>query len=552
MLSGVRTKSLALALGLLAATFALAAPSLQPSVRPVPAPGPVTAASVVLLGTDPAAGETVNSSTPTISVVLAPAPSVVAVDFHLDGMNLTSAGTLDGNAFVLPLAVQLRNGPHVANFTAMDHLGGFTFVNWTFTVDTIPPVLLVTAPAYPMVPSSLVLVQGTAVLVNYSLFPGAANITVTATVLPSGAKRSAYDVAGPFSIPVPLTEGVNTILVNATDGVGNVATQIVNVVSDTVKPPLVVLSPANLSVSPTNLVRVSGLSEFGTFLSVNGYSVTVAPNGTWSIVLALPEGLNILRIAAADQVGNLNYTGLAVFVDSDAPRITLTAPTASVSSQSRVLVEGSVSDTNLVAFLVNGLPVTVNAAGAFRTTLTLLDGLDPIVLVAVDAAQHTTILRMTVRVDTTPPKVTLLSPPDGLETNQSAVLLRGTVDDANATVLVNGQMLHPDAAGNWRMTVSLVAGANTIYMSAVDAAGNRAADLVLHVEYLSPIPALQDDASANAQTLDLLGAEMRFSLVGILLLALGVEVVLYSRSARRIRETRDLVAAFVRVRKPKT
>jgi hypothetical protein len=36
------------------------------------------------------------------------------------------------------------------------------------------------------------------------------------------------------------------------------------------------------------------------------------------------------------------------------------------------------------------------------------------------------------------------------------------------------------------------------------------------------------------------------------LLALGVEFVLYSRSARKIRETRELVAAFVRARKPKT
>ena len=364
MLLGTRTSVLALVVVIVAVSFAAAGNGTAPVAVATPEAGPVSASSLSLGYLDPADGATINTSTPTITVALAPGPAtVVAADLHLDGMNLTSAGTLQGNAFVLPLALSLRNGPHVANYTAFDSLGGLTFVNWTFTVDTIPPLLLVTAPAYPMVPTSLVLVEGTAVLVNYALFPGAAPINVTATVLPSGVKRWAYPVAGPFSIPVPLTEGVNTIFVNATDHVGNFATQIVNVVSDTVKPPLVVLTPANLSVSPTDLVRVSGLSEFGAYLSVNGFSVTVAPNGTWSIVLALPEGLNILQIAAADQVGNLNYTGLAVFVDSDVPQITLTSPTATVSSQSRVVVAGTVRDTKLVALLVNGLPVPVQPAG---------------------------------------------------------------------------------------------------------------------------------------------------------------------------------------------
>ncbi len=555
MLLGVRTKAIALMLALVAVSLAVAGSAMRFSAGTDVTSVPVSANSVPLVATIPADGATINSSTPTVTVILAPAPpapAVLGADFHLDGMNLTSAGTLEGNTFALPLALELRNGPHVANFTAVDSLGGFTFVNWTFVVDTVPPILIVTAPAYPMVPTSAVYVEGTALLAS-PYFAGAAPIHVTATVLPSHARNGAFAAAnGSFSFPVPLSEGVNTIFVNATDAIGNVATQIVNIVSDTVKPPLVVLTPVNMSVSPTNLVRVSGLSEFGAFLSVNGFSVTVAPNGSWSIVLALPEGLNILQIAAADQVGNLNYTGVVVFVDSDAPRITLTAPTATVSARSQVPVAGTVSDTKLIALLVNGLPVNVNATGGFSTTLSLVDGLDPIIIVAVDAAQHMTILRTAIRVDTTAPKVNLLSPPDGLETSLSTVLVRGTVDDPNATVLVDDVLVRPDASGNWQTRVGLVAGANTIYITAVDEVGNRAAVLVLHVETFSLMPTLQNDTSANAQNLDTLGAVVRFSLVGILLLALGVEFVLYSRNARKIRETRELVAAYVRARKPKT
>jgi len=174
------------------------------------------------------------------------------------------------------------------------------------------------------------------------------------------------------------------------------------------------------------------------------------------------------------------------------------------------------------------------------------------VIVAVDAAQHTTVLRTAVRVDTTPPSVTVLSPPDGLETNQSTVLLRGTVDDPNATVLVDDLMVHPDTSGRWKTTVALLAGGNAIIVSAVDAAGNRAAPIVVHVADFSPVPGLENRTSANAQSLEELGVVVRLSLVGILLLALGVEFMLYARSARQIRETRTLVAALARTRKPKT
>jgi len=200
---------------------------------------------------------------------------------------------------------------------------------------------------------------------------------------------------------------------------------------------------------------------------------------------------------------------------------------------------------------VNGIPVSWNATGAFHTTLTLPEGNDSIVVVAVDAAQHTTVVRTKVRIDTTPPVVQIATPPDGLETNQSTVLVGGTVDDVNATILVNGQILRPDASGRWQTSVALLNGGNTVLVSAVDAAGNRAATISLHIDYFSPFPALDNRSSANAANLDQLGAITRFSLLGILLLALGVEFALYSRSSRKIRETRSLLAALLREKKPK-
>ena len=500
-------------------------------------------------------GQILGSATPTIVIVFSDTnlnPTVVGVNFLLDGMNLTSAGMFNQTSFVLPLALELRDGPHFASFLVFDNVGGIGSVNWSFTVDTIPPILLVTAPVYPIVPLTGILVEGSAFLVNETLFGGAAPINVTATVLPAGVTSWTYPAAdGSFAIPLPLTEGVNTIFVNATDRLGNFATEIRGIVRDTTKPSLVVLTPA-LPVSATSTVWVSGRTEPGAFVVVDGFSVAVSPlDGSWGVNLTLPDGIDIITVAAADQVGNLNYTGLGILVDSDAPRVTLSSPTQILMNDDRVHVEGTATDTQLVALLVNGVPVTWNATGGFQTTLTLPEGENPIVVVAVDAAQRMTVVRMQIVVDTTPPVVQVATPPDGLETNQSTVLVRGTVDDGNATVLVNSQILRPDGTGHWQASVALVAGANTVLVSAVDAAGNQATTLRLRIEYFSPFPELDNRTSANAANLDQLGAIVRFSLVGIVLLALAVEFMLYSRTSRKIRETRSLLAALLRERKPK-
>lgn len=521
-----------------------AVPGRPLAVVPVHAeagPGPT------ILNVTPWNGDLVNATTPVIVVAYVNgAAPVAAVYLFLDGMNLSSAGTFNQSAFVLPLALELRNGPHVANVTVVNALALVAQSQWTFTVDTTPPILLVTAPAYAAVPTSAVLVEGTAVLAS-PYFAGAAPITVTATVLPQGFQNAAVAEAnGSFSLPVVLAEGGNLIFVNATDRLGNLAVDIVTIFSDTVPPPLVVLTPANLSVSPADLVRVSGLSEFGAFVTVNGYSVVVAPNGTWSVVLALPEGLNILQIAAVDQVGNVNYTGVAVFVDSDAPQVVLTSPAYTLTDRNQVTVAGTATDTLLGALLVNGNPVPVAAGGSFSTTLTLPEGLDPIVVVAVDAAGHVTTVRTEVRVDTTPPAVSVSFPPDGLETNASAVVLNGTVDDVNATVLVGSLAIRPDATGHWRATIALLPGANTITVSAVDAAGNRATPIILHVTYFSPVPGLENGTSANQQSLDELGAIVRFSLVGIVLLFAAITLALHSRTSRRLRQDRRVIAELVR------
>jgi hypothetical protein len=548
-----------LLVGVLVATLALASPAAQVPLHALPA-GVVRAAStpVVFLGETPANGSLLGLLNPVTVVGVAyfdplPNATVLGIDFHLDGMNLTSAGFFNSTAFALPVGFGLRDGPHFANFLLVDSYGNVAYHNWTFTVDTIPPILIVTSPAYPMVPVPAIPVQGTA----FPALAVAAPVNVTVTALPSHVSlwSQANATTGAFTILMPLTEGANVLFVNATDAAGNLASQIATVIRDTTKPSLVILTPFNLSVSPTNLVHVAGLSDFGAYLTVNGFGAVVAPNGTWSVVLALPEGPNVIVVAAADSVGNLNYAVVVVLVDSDAPRITLASPIPSLTNRTSIDVSGYVNDTMLVAVvarcgqLLRTLtpdPVT----GYVRTVFSgLPDGTYPVQITAVDAAQRSTTLASMVVVDTTPPLILIASRPDGLETNHSTVRLVGSVDDPSVTVLVNDQVLLPDAAGRWETTVALIGGTNVIRISAVDTAGNRAEPLLLHVAYYSPYPDLANRTAANEKNLDALGAFARLSLVGIAVLAVAVEFVLYMRTERKLREARRALSAVVRLMK---
>jgi hypothetical protein len=525
------------------ATFAPRAPSATPSTVPVgtiwtASPGPI------VLNVTPWDGEIVGTATPVIMVAYAdtsPGAAIVAVHFLLDGMNLTSAGHSNESAFVLPLALELRSGPHLANFTGIDNFGEIAFANWTFTVDTVPPVLFVTAPTYPVVPTAAVLVEGSALLAS-PVFAGAAPINVTATVLPSQLTRWTFAAAnGSFSLPVPLIEGVNTIFVNATDRVGNFATEVRSVIRDTVKPSLVVLTPANMSVSPTTLVRVSGISEFGAYLTVNGFSVAVAPNGTWSVELALPDGAQPIVVVAADAAGNTHAVVLVVLVDSDIPQVTLTSPLVPLTNRSDVVVSGYVSDSAVVAIFVNLVSVPFDASsGYFSTAVSLPDGLNPVVVVAVDAAQHQGVAQTAILVDTTAPIIYLTGPPDGLETNQSTVVVSGTVNDSNATVLVNGLQVRASSSGTWRTTVALLQGVNTIVVSAVDAAGNPAKEIRILATYYPPWYGLDNRIVENEKSFRAWEAILSLGLAAVLIFLTALVLALYLRMDKRIVRLRGL------------
>jgi len=88
---------------------------------------------------------------------------------------------------------------------------------------------------------------------------------------------------------------------------------------------------------------------------------------------------------------------------------------------------------------INGITVDINPdTGAFTHSQALSEGPNTITLTAIDKAGNDASKQIEVRLDMTFPVITMLSPNDGLLTNNTQVLVRGSVDDETAQVTVSG------------------------------------------------------------------------------------------------------------------
>ncbi len=68
-------------------------------------------------------------------------------------------------------------------------------------------------------------------------------------------------------------------------------------------PRLVVESPIEGAVSPAPRMRVSGVTDSGAFVNVNGVNAVVDVTGSYSIQLDIPRGVSVIRVEARRRYG---------------------------------------------------------------------------------------------------------------------------------------------------------------------------------------------------------------------------------------------------------
>lgn len=266
-------------------------------------------------------------------------------------------------------------------------------------------------------------------------------------------------------------------------------------------PSLAVSSPAAATITNNPHVTIAGTTDPGATVKVNGTSIPVASDGSFSDPLTLADGTYTFRVTATDAAGLETIVTRTITVDTTAPALSLTSPSSGLLTRDPVVLVSGTTEPNATV-VVNGVDAAVNPSGQFSVEIGLQEGTNAITATATDAAGNQAQTSVSVTLDTTAPAISITSPGADANVTVPTVTVTGTTEPG-AKVTVNGQTVSVDGSGSFSTQVSLTQGANLITATATDTAGNSASSTVV-VTYTNPATAAQVQSSlVSLNTMDL-------------------------------------------------
>lgn len=232
-------------------------------------------------------------------------------------------------------------------------------------------------------------------------------------------------------------------------------------------------NPCTLPVLATDRYHVSATLNGASIGSLFSY-VPANNEARFQPMNRLPEGVNRFGADVTDTFGNVSNAVAAEFtIDTIPPSITGVVPlTGFVTNKSPVTVSGAVSEPARVT--VNGQSVALGTNREFSTSVALVEGGNAISIQATDPAGNTGGRTLEVSLDTVPPRLMSVTPASGSTVAVAATRVAGTFDDAATVTITWSGGTKTVSTKEFSFDVVLLAGANTLTLSAIDAAGNVA------------------------------------------------------------------------------
>ncbi|MGJ0127378.1 Ig-like domain-containing protein [Pantoea sp. RHCKP32] len=416
------------------------------------------------------------------------------VELQLNGRTYSTTVNDDGSwSLSLPAGdlALLPQGANSLTVTAIDEAGNRVDETLNFSVNTLPPVLIVGEIAGgDGILNSLEVAAGVPVsgsgarpgeVVSVSLN----NQTYTATVDGEGSWR----VDLPASALQALADGSSyPLTITLTDASGNTASQTETLTVSTQLPVATVNAPGGDGVLTnselTVPLQISGTGQPGDSVSVTlnnkTYSALVGDDGNWSAAVpvadltVLPNQTLPVTVTVTDPAGNSSTRSTALRVSTALPSLTLNDPAPDgvinvEDARQPLIVSGTGDEGDIVRVTLNNLTysavvaqdgswsVTVPAADLTRVP----DGTQLISVVATDADGNSTQTGSSLIFATTPPLLELATPAsDGyiniVEHTQDLVLDgRGGAQGNLVSVTFNGETYTATVGtdGLWSVTV---------------------------------------------------------------------------------------------------
>jgi hypothetical protein len=304
--------------------------------------------------------------------------------------------------------------------------------------------------------------------------------------------------AGKYEKSIPLVNGVNQIRVVAQDKSPNKNIDSLTfsltydpTAADTTPPKitLATLTPGQVVSAKNVLIQVTATDANGIArVTIQGDSA-VLNAGKYQKSVVLVSGLNTIRVVAQDASLKKNIDSLVFTLNCDTTAADNTPPTITFSSPTPgqkvamqpALVQVIVSDQNGVALVTIAGDTALAVAGKYQRMVNLTQGNNSITIVAEDASpnhnkgqQNLDVIYDSTLADSTPPRITLVSPTDSQVVATATVRIQVSASDPNGIFLVtlNGDSISRNGA-LYETNKTLIPGVNPFKVYAIDASPNH-------------------------------------------------------------------------------
>lgn len=369
----------------------------------------------------------------------------------VDGVDRTADATVASEQVVLPTGPVYDEGAHAVELSLADRSDNPASDSWSFVVDTVPPSLSFTEPSEPL----LIDEPAPRIVLSWSdatsgVEPTSLRVSVDGNDI---SLRCTTTETEAVCNPPELFFGAHTAAAEVRDRAGHRATATFDFETrqDIRAPEVSLTAPVDGELLASTEVRVRGTARDDGKLStvrVNGEEAAL-DGETFQAVLELAEGTSVVQVIAEDSTGKVGAAAAAVTVDSTPPEIRVRTPDdGSVTNLDTALVEGEVRDASTITEFTVAGEATQLSAGRFERQVELASGANVLRLEATDAAGHETSLEIGVsRFEL--PEVRITEPEDLATLTETAVTVRGTVDDPEGAVDVNGLPARVAADGSF-------------------------------------------------------------------------------------------------------
>jgi hypothetical protein len=355
-----------------------------------------------------------------------------------DGLNVESTQGSDimspvsvacsGGRFSMTVTLTEEDGPKKVVLRQIDRAGNSSVVERTLMRNTVPPKVMITAPAAGTFARDGVMLAGSCKAGLDVLLNGAGLAAPMSVKCPEGT----FSANAAFSAG----DGVKAITASQTDLGGLTGSDTRSFTRDTVAPVLSLAQPAeNAAVRET--VVVAGSCETGLSVVLGGTGPAQAGsigcvNGAFASTIALSagDGAKELLFAQTDAAGNRGQIRRVVMKDTTAPIIKITAPAAGTATETGLQISGSCESGLTVTASGDGLAAPVSStcsSGAFSLGITLsqTSGQKNVTVSQRDAAGNTgSDTRSFVKLATTP--MVAITAPNASTAAQVGLTVSGT------------------------------------------------------------------------------------------------------------------------------